>query len=812
MSSNLLRKNAEIKLAEGYKTDELAIELFSKNKLLHELEVHQIELEMQNEALRQALASQDERRDHYINLYDFAPAGYLTLNFDNLITEINFTAAAMLGIERKNLILHQFTQWIADNSHDFWERQLLHLWRHGGKQSCELTMHRGDGSTFEARLDCCAQTSKGQTPSVRIALMDITESKRDIPPLSKSQQSYAAILDSAMDAIITIDSDLHILLFNPAAEKMFGCPMHEAIGRSLDRFVPEQFRQAHGSHIRAFGRTNSTSRKMGSMNPVMGLRASGEEFPVEISISQIGMDGEKIYIAILRDITERMNLEHERQKFVSLADNSMEFIGMCDMNFIPLYVNEAGMRLVGLDSPEQCIRTPLREFFFPEDQRFILDEFFPRVLREGHADVEIRFRHFKSGAAIWMSYNVFFIKDSAGKPAALATVSRDISASIQAKAALEVAGQRKDEFLAMLAHELRNPLAPIRNVVEIQKKLNTDQQITWCTDIIDRQIKHLTGLIDDLLDVSRISRGLIELNKEPLEIRDFIQLAVETNQPQLDAKGQEYFMTLPSEPLWVEGDRIRLTQVISNLINNAAKFTQEGGRIELAAELLGDDVCIRVSDNGPGIEPADLTSLFDMFYQASRSLDRAQGGLGIGLSLAHKLVEKHGGEVQAYSAGLGLGSVFVVRLPQLSCPETSTVSTKALASPVLNDFRILVVDDNCDIAESLALLLQIDGYVVHTADNGFTALEIAGTVRPDAIILDIGLPGMNGYALAQALRQSREFKQILLIAMTGYGQAEDREKSRAAGIDEHLIKPVDFETLRKLLVEYQSRGKPVKKF
>ncbi|MGD0960415.1 MAG: PAS domain S-box protein [Methylomonas sp.] len=815
MPSNQLLTDAETKLAEDLNTNALAIDGSSKDKLLHELQVHQMELEMQNEELRQAKilleASRDNYRDRFLDLYDYAPVGYLTIGSDGLITEINLTAATMLGIERKNLILHRFSQCFAEKNRGEWRRQFLQLMRNSEKQSYELTMQRGDGSTFDARLECCADTANEQTPSARIALIDITERKCNERLLLKSQRNYAGIIESAMDGIITIDTDQRILLFNAAAEKMLGCPGHEAIGGSLERFIPERFRRAHGVHIHAFDRSSGISRKMNFLGPVTALRANGEEFPVEISISKIDVEGEKTFIAILRDITERTNLEQERQKFVSLANNSMEFVGMCDMNFTPFYVNEAGLRLVGLDNLTQCIATPVQEFFFPEDQSFILDEFFPRVLREGQADVEIRFRHFKSGAAIWMLYNVFFIKDGAGKQIGLATVSRDISASKQAKEALREADRRKDEFLAMLAHELRNPLAPIRNAVEIQKKSNPDlSRINWSTEIIDRQIKQLTGLIDDLLDVSRISRGLIELNNEPLEIRDFIRLAAETNQPLIDDKRQKFTMMLPAEPLWVEGDRIRLTQIFSNLINNAAKYTQEGGRIELSVELSGDDVRLRVSDNGCGIDPADLTNLFDMFYQANRSLDRAQGGLGIGLSLVHKLVVKHGGEVRAYSAGLGRGSEFVVRLPRLNAPETATVSAKALSAPILNNYRILVVDDNRDIAESLAVLLKIDGYQVHTADNGYTALEMARAERPDAIILDIGLPGMNGYSLARAFRQSSEFKQTLLIAMTGYGQTEDREKSRAAGIDEHLIKPVDIETLRKLLVERQRSGTSVK--
>jgi PAS domain S-box-containing protein len=364
---------------------------------------------------------------------------------------------------------------------------------------------------------------------------------------------------------------------------------------------------------------------------------------------------------------------------------------------------------------------------------------------------------------------------------------------------LQETDRRKDEFLAMLAHELRNPLAPIRNAVEIQKLANSDpSRLAWCNEIIERQVEHLTRLVDDLLDVSRISRGLVELKKEPLEIRDFILPAVETCQPLIDTRRHTLSLALPPEPVCIEGDRIRLAQIVSNLINNAAKYTAEGGHIRLSVEASDREVGIHVSDNGSGIDPADLSHLFDLFYQADRNLDRAQGGLGIGLSLVHNLVAKHGGNVQAFSAGHGQGSEFVIRLPRLILSSSTPAITAAPAS-CSNKLRILVVDDNRDVAESLALLLESEGHQVLTAYDGIRALETARTERPDIILLDIGLPGMDGYAVAQALRQNHELERTLLIALTGYGQPDDRKKSSASGVDEHLVKPVDIEMLRKLI-------------
>jgi CheY-like chemotaxis protein/two-component sensor histidine kinase len=358
----------------------------------------------------------------------------------------------------------------------------------------------------------------------------------------------------------------------------------------------------------------------------------------------------------------------------------------------------------------------------------------------------------------------------------------------------------------MLAHELRNPLAPIRNAVEMQKLANTDpSRINWCTDIIERQINHLTGLVDDLLDISRISRGLIELKKETLEIRDFILLAVESNQPLIEARRHKFSTNLPLEQLWVEGDRIRLAQIVSNLINNAAKYTQEEGAIQLSVEPFEDRISIRVADNGCGIDQISLPRLFDLFYQEDRDLDRSQGGLGIGLSLVHRLVEMHGGDVQAFSPGKGKGSEFVIRLPRVIPCETST-ALNAMPSASPPKLRILVVDDNYDAAESLAILLEIDGHQVQTAYDSLSALEIAKTERPDVILMDIGLPGMNGYEVVQELRRNRELDRTLIIALMGYGRVEEKEKSRAFGFNEHLVKPLNIELLRTILNKYKETG------
>jgi len=437
-----------------------------------------------------------------------------------------------------------------------------------------------------------------------------------------------------------------------------------------------------------------------------------------------------------------------------------------------------------------------------EEERAELDRCFRQAMAEHKGwCAEFRIRR-ADGQVRWLWVKTKG-QDQEGGLARMFGLVSDITDRKRAEQELLDAAKRTDEFLAMLAHELRNPLAPIRNAVEILKYPDSDpSRIAWCSDVIDRQLKHMNRLVDDLLDVSRITRGLVELKKEILDIEDFIRPALETNQPLIDARGQDFSITLPPESLWVEGDRVRLTQVLSNLINNAAKYTPVGGRIELSAAPAGNEVCIRVYDNGCGIEATALPKLFDLFYQEDCSLDRSQGGLGIGLSLVSRLVEMHGGEVRAFSAGRGQGSEFTVRLPRLIFPKPEAASGLALIAPALGNLRILVVDDNRDGAESMAMLLESDGHLVHTCYDARSALEMARTEQLDTILLDIGLPGMDGYMLAQELRRSSELKLILLVAMTGHGQPEDEEKSRAAGFDAHLVKPVDFDTLRKLLAKF----------
>ncbi|HEV3263145.1 MAG TPA: response regulator [Gemmataceae bacterium] len=363
------------------------------------------------------------------------------------------------------------------------------------------------------------------------------------------------------------------------------------------------------------------------------------------------------------------------------------------------------------------------------------------------------------------------------------------------------ANHRKDEFLAMLAHELRNPLAPMFNALHILRQPHcTPEGAEAARDVLDRQVRQMTRLVDDLLDVSRITSGKIQLRKEAVELAAVVGRVVESTRPLVEGRGHRLDMELPPEPIRLEADPTRLEQVLANLVNNAAKYTEPGGRISLHAKRHGDDVILRVRDNGIGIPPELLPRIFEPFMQADRALDRSHGGLGLGLTLVQRLVELHGGSVQAHSAGSGQGSEFVVRLPA----PREFASAAGEAAPRLersngHPCRVLVIEDNKDTAESLALLLRLDGHDVCLAHDGQSAVVAARTYRPEVILLDIGLPGMDGYEVARQLYEQGNMDDVMLVAMTGYGQAEDRRRSQDAGFNHHLVKPVDPIALEELL-------------
>jgi signal transduction histidine kinase len=408
--------------------------------------------------------------------------------------------------------------------------------------------------------------------------------------------------------------------------------------------------------------------------------------------------------------------------------------------------------------------------------------------------------------------------------AANRSLQTEVTERTRVELALKEADRHKDEFLAMLAHELRNPLAPINNAVALMHRTAlTDPQLTWARDVIGRQLAHLTRLVDDLLDVSRITRGKINLTKEVIEIAALVGRTVETVQPLFTERDHRLRVEIPDEVLTVLGDPTRLMQAIGNILSNAAKYTERGGEVILCAVQTGSEVEIRIRDNGIGIPPDLMPMIFNLFTQLDRSSGPAQSGLGIGLALVRRLVEMHGGSVTAHSDGPGRGSEFVIRLPLLlangvAADDQQFNTLSALEQSMMNaegasqtQRRILVADDNNDALESLATLLQLSGHEVYTAANGAVALESAEQHRPEVALLDIGMPKLDGYEVARRIRAQPWGARITLVALTGWGQDSDRRRSQEAGFDSHLVKPLDLDKLTDLLAALPSADAAVAK-
>jgi PAS domain S-box-containing protein len=451
---------------------------------------------------------------------------------------------------------------------------------------------------------------------------------------------------------------------------------------------------------------------------------------------------------------------------------------------------------------------PLEEIFriVNEQTRQIVESPVAKVLREGKivglANHSVLIQ--RSGAEVAIEDSGAPIFDVAGAISGVVLVFRDASRERVAQNALREADRRKDEFLAILAHELRNPLAPIRQAAMISRLAGaSEEQLRWSREVIERQVGHMARLLDDLLDVSRITRGTLEVKCSHVELGSIVEAAIETARPAIDARRHELIVEKANEPLYLEADPLRLAQVFGNLLTNAAKYTHSQGRIRLVVERQGESAVGRVIDNGIGLSPETLPSIFDMFVQIAPALDRTESGLGIGLALARGLVELHDGTIEAHSAGLGRGSELIVRLPLARATSAAPVAEPPVTPPrsVASPIRVLVADDNRDAAESLAMLLRLEGHEVVTAHDGEAAFSAIERSRPQLALLDIGMPKLNGYEMAARVRAQPWGAGITLAAITGWGQAEDQRKALAVGFDHHLVKPVDPASLLALCAQ-----------
>jgi PAS domain S-box-containing protein len=493
-----------------------------------------------------------------------------------------------------------------------------------------------------------------------------------------------------------------------------------------------------------------------------------------------------------------------RARLAAIVESSDDAIISKDLEGVITSWNKGAERLFGYTADEVTGRSIT--LIIPRD-RLHEEETILERLKQG-----LPIEHFettrvrKDGTTVEVSLTVSPMKDASGRVIGASKTARDITDRKRADAELREADRRKSEFLAILAHELRNPLAPIRNALEILR-LTLDQKGERPEiAVLDRQVGHVVRLVDDLLDLSRVSRGRIELRRKVVELAGIVNDAVEAVRPLSEEMCHELTVTRAAQRTHVNADPVRMVQVLGNLLSNACKFTDRGGRIRLIVEREGSQAVIRVQDSGIGIPSEQLARIFEMFAQVDASLERARGGLGIGLTLVKYLVEAHGGTVEARSAGVGQGSEFIVRLPVVPAPRPSpSPGPSGTGREQTIRRRILVVDDNRDATETLGKVLELGGHEVHTAHDGLEAVEAAARLQPDAVLLDIGLPGLNGYDAARRIREQPGGESTLLVALTGWGQPEDRRRAEEAGFDAHLVKPVNHANLAKLLLAGSSR-------
>jgi two-component system CheB/CheR fusion protein len=500
--------------------------------------------------------------------------------------------------------------------------------------------------------------------------------------------------------------------------------------------------------------------------------------------------------AELEASTERLRASEERFRFV--AETLPSIVWTAAANGAITWANQRFLEYCGL-APEEG-RTQWPDLtLHPADRERIASRMADH-LQDGKAyEIEVRLcRH--DGVYRWFMTRAVPRRDDEGDVLGWFGITTDIHDQVEMSEQLREADRRKDEFLALLSHELRNPLAPVRNAVQILrlKKLQ-DPELEWCRDVIERQVNQLTRLVDDLLDVSRVTRGKIRLQSDTVDLARVVAGAIETSRPLLDQHRHRLAVSLPAEALAIEGDFARLTQIVANLLNNAAKYQDEGGEVEIEVRRDGPSAVISIRDRGMGIAAERLSKVFDLFSQEETTLDRSRGGLGIGLWLVKHLVEMHGGSVAALSEGPGRGSEFLIRLPQRpDAAENLAAEGGAADAHAPGTLQVMVVDDNRDAADSLALLLRLLGHQVTLAHDGHSAVQNALHDRPSVLLLDIGLPGIDGYEVCRRLRR-QGMTETLIVAMTGYGQEKDRQLALEAGFDEHTVKPIDSVDLARLL-------------
>ncbi|HZQ71665.1 MAG TPA: PAS domain S-box protein [Burkholderiales bacterium] len=720
-----------------------------------------------------------DEHDDLSDFFDHAAIPMHWVDGNGVILRANDAELALLGYRREEYVGQKIARFHADGDviRDILERleQKETLRDYPARMLCK------DGSIRHVRITSNVKWRGDEFVHTRCITRDVEPSET----MQALKEQAADYVEHLLEGFVAYDAGWRMTHMNAAAERLLGRRREDVLGKTWH----EAFPHAVGSAVDRMYRRVMAS----GAGEKMELFYQHYGRWLEIGASPVRSGG----IAVcFRDTSDLHRRDETRNRLAAIVESSDDAIVSKSLDGIIQSWNKGAERIFGWTADE-AVGHPITLIIPPElqdeEREFIAR--LRRGLRIEHYDTV---RVAKDGRRLDISLTISPVRNADGRIIGASKVARDITERKRAEAALRDSDRRKGEFLAVLAHELRNPLAPIQNCLDLMTITETDPEgARRARDIMTRQVKQIVRLVDDLLEISRIDQGKIELRREPLDLSAVMLSAVETSRPAIEAGKHTLNVTLATEPLPVNGDPVRLSQVVANLLNNAAKFTDPGGTIALRVRREAEHAEIEVQDSGIGIDAETLPRLFEMFSQGAQVGRRSSSGLGIGLALARSLVTLHGGRIDARSDGPGKGAVFTVRLPLASALAAEKPQQQAAPpSRAAAHKRVLVVDDNADAAEALAMMLKSMGHEAYTATDGRIGLAMARAARPDVVLLDIGMPGLDGFEAVRRLRADPEGRAIRVVAVTGFGRTEDVRRSAEAGFDEHLVKPVTPELLR----------------
>jgi len=728
----------------------------------------------------------------------------LILDPEGHITTWNAGAEAIKGYRAEEIIGQHFSRFYpAESIADGLPERELEGAARDGRYEDEGWRVRKDGSRFWANVVLTPlRDADGQLTGFAKVTRDLTERRRHEESLRHNDARFRALIEGVRDyAIFMLDADGCVTTWNAGAEQIMGYATGEILGAHLSRFYPPGSRRQELAEHEL--RTATLEGRFEDED--WRVRKDGKRFWANVVLTAIRDSAGKLlgFSKITRDLTERRkyetHLRESEERFRLLVESVVDYaIVTIDADGLISSWNSGAERITGYTASE-LVGRHFSRLYPPED--IAAHKPWSQVIaaREQGRFSEEGWRLRKDGTQFWANSVIALLPGLEASPH-FYMVTQDLTQRRHAESLADTA-QKMHEFIAMLAHELRNPLAPIRNAVALmQRRKIEDPIVESMRQTIDRQSAQLVRIIDELLDVNRVARGQFSIERSIIDLRDVIVRAIETSRPAIDSKHHSLAVDLGSQEIRVDADALRMTQVVVNLLNNAAKYTPPGGRLEIQARVANDLAEIHVRDNGKGIDRAALDRVFDLFIQLEPNAVGSLGGLGVGLALVRRIVELHGGRVQARSEGIGRGSEFIVRVP-ITHAIALGQETNAEYPDVGQPLRVLVVDDNVDAADSLALLLQQMGHRVQIAYDGATALRSVSANPPHLLMLDIGMPHMSGYDVARAIRGMQLPRQPLIAAVTGWGQPADRERARESGFDRHFAKPVSERDIHGLLAE-----------